>query len=291
MMDELITVESLEEIAARQPMLTCTRATREWLSILFIVKGNGKCVHQGELLILEGKTVYTGFGNCFQQFDIGKETIGYLLGVNPKKLATSFESINVVYEELFTINRPCIHLDAESAEEVNWIVTRILRGVRSRERYNIEIVHKYVSLLLLYLKAQLRDKLVLVSMNRKGMLLKGFFSLLEDAFMTAKTVDYYADKLCVTAKHLTNVIKTESGYPTSYHINQRIVLEAKRMATASGACLKQIAYELGYEDVSAFSKLFKRVAGETFSNYRCNLKFGYAKLEKVSRSEGNRDII
>jgi len=72
--------------------------------------------------------------------------------------------------------------------------------------------------------------------------------------------------------------------------NQRIVLEAKRMAKA-GACLKQIAYELGYEDVSAFSKLFKRVAGETFSNYRCNLKFGYAKLKKISCNESNRDII
>ena len=290
-MDEMLTVESLEEMAARQPMPAYTRSSRERLSILFIVKGNGTCVHQGQQLTLEDKTVYTGFANCFQQFDIGKGTIGYLLGFSPQKLATSFESVTVAYEELFAINRPCIRLDAESAEEMNWIVTRIVRGVRSGEKYSIEIVHKYVSILLLCLKAQLRDELVLVSMNRKGMLLKDFFSLLEDAFMTAKTVDYYADKLCVTPKHLTNVIKSESGHPTSYHINQRIVLEAKRMAKASGACLKQIAYELGYEDVSAFSKLFKRIAGETFSNYRCNLKFGYAKLEKVSHSERNRDII
>lgn len=290
-MDEIIMIESLEEIAACQPRPTCTWATKEWLSILFIVKGNGRFIHQGELLTLEDKTVYTGFANGFQQFDIGDGTIGYLLGVNLQKLATSFESVSVAYKELFANSRPCIRLDAESAEEMYWVVTRILRGVRSRGKYSIEIVHKYVSLLLLCLKAQLSDELVLVSMNRKGMLLKGFFSLLEDAFMRAKTVDYYADKLCVTAKHLTNVIKTESGYPTSYHINQRIVLEAKRMAIASGSCLKQIAYDLGYEDVSAFSKLFKRVAGETFSNYRCNLKFGYAKLEKVLHSERNRDII
>ena len=290
-MEEIIRVESLEEIAACPSMPTCTRPTKEWLSILFIVKGNGKCIYQGEPVILEDRTVYTGLANGFQQFDIGDGAIGYLLGVNLKKLATSFESVTVAYEELFTNSRSCIRLDAESAEEMNWVVTRILRGGRSRGKYSIEIVHKYVSLLLLCLKAQLSDELVLVSMNRKGMLLKGFFSLLEDAFMRAKTVDYYADKLCVTAKHLTNVIKTESGYPTSYHINQRIVLEAKRMAIASGACLKQIAYELGYEDVSAFSKLFKRVAGETFSNYRCNLKFGYAKLEKVSHNERDRGII
>jgi CheY-like chemotaxis protein/AraC-like DNA-binding protein len=117
-----------------------------------------------------------------------------------------------------------------------------------------------------------KDKLVMVSMNRKGMLIRDFFALLENAFTTAKTVDYYAGKLCVSPKHLSNVIKMESGHPTSYHINQRIVVEAKRMTQASGASLKQIAFDLGYEDVAAFSKLFKRVTGENFSTYKSHLR-------------------
>ncbi len=264
------------QITPGQPAPARTQVSNEFLSILFILKGNGRCLRHGEPLILQDNTVYTGFANCFEQVDLDEAAIGYLVSVNPRRLATSFEHVTVVYEELFAGNRPGIRLDPESAGEIHWLVTRLIKGMHSKDKYTIEFVHKYVSLLLLCLKAQLRDELVLVSMSRKGVLLKGFFSLLEDAFMKAKTVDYYADKLCVTAKHLTTVIKLESGYPTSYHINQRIVLEAKRMANVSGACLKQIAYQLGYEDVSAFSKLFKRVTGETFSNYRCNLKFGYA---------------
>ena len=104
--------------------------------------------------------------------------------------------------------------------------------------------------------------------------------------MKAKTVDYYADKLCVSPKHLTNVIKLESGYPTSYHINQRIVFEAKRIVRTSGASLKQIAYELGYEDTAAFSKLFKRVTGENFSTYKCNLKFAYRNSANPTQNHG-----
>jgi AraC family transcriptional regulator, transcriptional activator of pobA len=272
------------QITSGQLAPTRRQVTNECLSILFIGKGNGRCLRHGEPLILQENTVYTGFANCFQQFELEEAAIGYLVSVNPRKLATSFESVTVVYEELFAGNRPGIRLDPESAGEIHWLVTRIIKGMHSKDKYTLEFVQKYVSLLLLCLKAQLRDELVLVSMSRKGILLKGFFSLLEEAYMTAKTVDYYAGKLCVTAKHLTTVIKLESGYPTSYHINQRIIQEAKRIANTTGSGLKQIAYQLGYEDVSAFSKLFKRVTGETFSSYRCNLKFGYANWR-------NRNII
>ncbi|PSL43013.1 AraC-like DNA-binding protein [Chitinophaga niastensis] len=289
-LDEIVTIKLLEQISAPQTGSSYSCPIRKRLSILFIVKGSGKCLHRGEVIDLQDKTVYTGFSDCFQQFDIGEGTVGYLLGINPQNLTRVFESVTVVYEGLFATTQPCLRLDAESAEEMNWVVTRILKEAGSKEKYRMEIVHRYISLLLLYLKSQLKNELVLVSMNRKGILIKGFFALLEDAFMIAKTVDYYAGKLCVTAKHLSSVIKMESGYPTSYHINQRIVLEAKRMAQASGACLKEIAYELGYEDVSAFSKLFKRVTGETFSDYKCHLKFGFGKPEGCADRTSNKDI-
>lgn len=274
-LDEIVTIESLEEIAALQPVSTRRRKIEEHLSILFVLKGNGKCLQGGEVLVLEEKTVYTGILDCFQQFEIDEGTTGYLVAINPNKLATIFESVTIAYKRLFAVNQPCLHLDGESAEEMNWLITRILKKARSKEKYKFDIIQRYVSLLLLDLRSKIEDGLRLVSMNRKGMLIKSFFALLEDSFMMARTVDYYADKLYVSPKHLTNVIKLESGYPTSYHINARIVLEAKRIAQASGASLKQIAYKLGYEDVAAFSKLFKRVTGQNFSAYKCNLKFAF----------------
>lgn len=289
-LDEIVTIKSLAQISAPSTNSDASGSTRERLSLLFIVKGSGKCLCKGEVIDLQDKTIYTGSSDCFQQFEIGEGTVGYLLGINPQNLARVFESVAVLYEGLFATNRPCFSLDTESAEEINWVVTRILKEAKSKEPYRTDIAHRYVSLLLLYLKSQLKNELVCVSMNRKGILIKGFFALLEEAFMIAKTVDYYAGKLCVTAKHLSSVIKMESGYPTSYHINQRIVLEAKRMAQASGACLKEIAYELGYEDVSAFSKLFKRVTGQTFSDYKCHLKFGFGKLEALSARTRDKHI-
>ena len=276
----MITIASLEELASRQTLTPDTRMIRERLSILFMAKGSGRCRQGGEVLVLTGKTVYTGGSDCFRQFELEKDAAGYLIAVDPEKLGTIFEGVTISYKDLFALNGLCLPLDDESVEEMNWLVTRIVKKAGSKENYKLEIVQKYVSLLMLQLKSKIKDELVQVSMSRKGMLIKDFFSLLEDTFMKAKTVDYYAGKLCVSPKHLTNVIKLESGHPTSYHINQRIVFEAKRIARTSGASLKQIAYELGYEDAAAFSKLFKRVTGENFSSYKCNLKFAFRNTAK-----------
>ena len=144
--DEIVTIESLEEIVALQPVSTRRRTIGERLSILFVLKGNGRCLQGGEVLVLEEKTVYTGILDCFQQFEIEEGATGYLVAIDPNKLGTIFESVTIAYQRLFAVNQPCLRLDGESAEEMNWLVTKILIKARSKEKYKIDIVQKYVSL-------------------------------------------------------------------------------------------------------------------------------------------------
>ena len=287
---EIVTIIPLGEIAHLREISYCKYSNKERLSILFIVKGGGKCRQGGTVIGLQDKTAYTGMANCFQDFELEEGTIGYLVSINPHTLETVLGGVSVAFRVLFQIRRPCIRLDTELVEEMHWLMTRILKKGRSKEPQRVDIVIKYVSLLLLHLHGEIADELCVVSMNRKGMLIKEFFTLLEEGFMTARTVDYYADKLCVSPKHLTSVMKMESGYSTSYHISQRIVLEAKRMLQTTGANLKQIAYELGYEDVAAFSKLFKRVTGENFTAYKCNLTIAFGKPDRFLDTRRNNAI-
>jgi AraC-like DNA-binding protein len=59
-----------------------------------------------------------------------------------------------------------------------------------------------------------------------------------------------------------------SGYSASYHIQQRLVQEAKRLAVYNNASLKMVAYTLGFDDLSHFSRFFKHAAGINFSEYK-----------------------
>ncbi|GLU55228.1 hypothetical protein Dfri01_46890 [Dyadobacter frigoris] len=97
---------------------------------------------------------------------------------------------------------------------------------------------------------------------------KKFSLLLEKNYTTRKTVSDYAGILAVSPNYLSEVTRKATGYPPSYHIQQRIVLEAKRLARSSTLRMKEIAVHLGFNDYSHFSKFFKLNTGICFSDYK-----------------------
>jgi AraC-like DNA-binding protein len=101
-----------------------------------------------------------------------------------------------------------------------------------------------------------------------GGLLARFGHLLEQRFRTCKSVASYARELCVTPNHLSERIRQETGRPASEHIRQRVMQEARHLLAAPDVQLKQVAYELGFEDTAHFGKLFKRCHGMSFSAFR-----------------------
>jgi len=152
MNDEIVKVEALS---------AGTRSKKEGLSILFIEKGSGTCLRGHEVLHLEENMVYTGVSDCFQQFELVEDTTGYLVAIDPDKLGTKFETETLAYKSLFSIHRLSLRLDAESAEEMSWLMTRIIKKTRSKEKYRTEIIQNYVGLLMLHLRCELQDDLVL----------------------------------------------------------------------------------------------------------------------------------
>jgi len=103
--------------------------------------------------------------------------------------------------------------------------------------------------------------------DRSG-LASRFFGLLEKNFANRKMVSDYARELSVTPNYLNESVKKASGFSASYHIQQRIILEAKRKAAYVRKSMKEIAYDLGFDDISHFSKYFKKVSGVSFSDFK-----------------------
>lgn len=95
-----------------------------------------------------------------------------------------------------------------------------------------------------------------------------FRQLLEQNFRRWHAVSTYAETLAVTPGHLNELVKQASGRSAKQLIQDRLMLEARRAAWFSQASLKEIAYELGFEDPAYFSRLFKRCSGQSFSDFR-----------------------
>jgi AraC family transcriptional activator of pobA len=106
------------------------------------------------------------------------------------------------------------------------------------------------------------------AVGQKQDLVIRFKRLVFEKHKELKKVKAYASLIHITPLYLNEAVKEITGFPASYWINQEILLEAKRRLYYTSGDVKQIAYELGYEDHAYFSRFFKKHTGITASGFR-----------------------
>ena len=84
----------------------------------------------------------------------------------------------------------------------------------------------------------------------------------------SESVSYYADKMFLTAKHLSTVVKEISGKTAGEWIDSLVVLEAKALLKSSEMSIQEIADELHFANQSFFGKYFKHHTGMSPKEYR-----------------------
>lgn len=94
--------------------------------------------------------------------------------------------------------------------------------------------------------------------NKYDFLTLGFLKLVSKHFASQHTIDFYAESLCISVKHLTRVVKEKIGKTPHQIICNEIVHRAMEMLEDERISVGQIAEELHFSDQAAFSKFFKK---------------------------------
>ena len=102
--------------------------------------------------------------------------------------------------------------------------------------------------------------------------IKTFELVLENNFKKEKAPSFYASQLAITLKHLNRICNEMLQKTTTEVITARIILEAKRMLMDKKFTVNEIATELGYDDYSYFTRLFKKHTGMTSTDFRISKK-------------------
>lgn len=105
-------------------------------------------------------------------------------------------------------------------------------------------------------------------LSKQYQLVYKFKKLVEDQFLTLKTVQEYADALFISSKYLTEIVKSETGQNALHVIHNRLYLEAQYLLSSSGLSIKEIAERLNFDNSSHFSRFFKRFAGSNPSEFK-----------------------
>ena len=99
-----------------------------------------------------------------------------------------------------------------------------------------------------------------------------FQELLESHIYSMKNVSSYANLMNLSPYQLNTITKSLVGKTCSEMIQQQVILEAKRLLMSTTYQVREIAYELGYDDIPYFNRLFKKHTASSPSNFRNNYK-------------------
>lgn len=104
--------------------------------------------------------------------------------------------------------------------------------------------------------------------SRYEELTEHFFLLLFDHYKEERNVSFYADKICITPKHLSVILKETTGHPVNSWIDDTVIMGAKSLLKSTSFTVLQISEELNFPTASYFGRFFKRLTGMTPLEYR-----------------------
>ena len=110
-----------------------------------------------------------------------------------------------------------------------------------------------------------------VRMTYQQELCERFITLVSENYKEKREIGYYANKLCVSNKYLSSLLKQETGLTALQWIEKYVVLYAKSCLSSTSMTVQQISYELFFPSQSVFGKYFKRVEGISPKQYRQSL--------------------
>ena len=167
------------------------------------------------------------------------------------------------------LNSQIISFDSDSRQRVK-ILFEILNKIlhSDNDQKDAEIILAHLNSLLTefnnaYFKSIAKEKL---GTNKLSKYIE--FKIAVETHLTEQhSIHTIADNLSVTTNSLYNIVKEFSGVSPKEFITNRLMLEAQRKLFYSETSVKELAYELGFNDPDYFSRLFKKVTGQTIAGF------------------------
>ena len=180
----------------------------------------------------------------------------FLLEYNPEKVWASKAFV-------FIKKNPVFHLDDRSKAMIEYNFIQIKRRLSEPHLFQREILGKQLQIFLLDLWEIYKNAMESIhpTDNNTALLFTRFMNMLPAYSKTEREVNFYADKLCVSAKYLSEVVKKSSGHPTSYWINGYAMQEILSLLKQPNLTFAEISNQMNFYNPAHFTRFVKNQTG------------------------------
>ncbi|KQM51659.1 helix-turn-helix domain-containing protein [Chryseobacterium sp. Leaf201] len=206
----------------------------------------------------------------------GKNPSGWMLMIHPDFLWNTVMAVAIRKYEFFDYSvHEALFLSADEEIKVLQIIENIKEEYQSNiDRFSQNIIISQLETLLNYSERFYqrqfitRHKASHQLLERLEILLNDYFEADDFPVKGLPSVQFLSEKLNMSSKYMSSVLKTLTGRTTQQHIHEKLIEKAKEKLSTTPLSVSEIAYELGFEHSQSFSKLFKSKAGVSPVEFR-----------------------
>ena len=174
----------------------------------------------------------------------------------------------------FRVNTHIANLNGESVRKVTTFFDALLAGHYSQERskyMELSLRHLFCAMIYCISDAILdnsADMPTLGVKERSSEYFEKLMNLLSEHYKEQRNVEFYAEKMHISSKHLSRVIRNFTGKSVHQWIDEFVALEIKNLLKYSNMSIQQISYTLNFPNPSFMGQYFKRITGLTPGEYK-----------------------
>ncbi len=181
----------------------------------------------------------------------------------------------LIDRSMFILKSPCFILNEEEKKVAKEYLKLAREVLRSSLRYKRECISSLLSSIF-YLAGGMMEQRISESgavsdmrtSDSSKVIFDRFINLVTEHHMTERGMAFYADRLCITPKYLSKLVKNATGQSAPEWIDAYVILEAKNMLKYSDLPVKEVVSRLNFPNSSSFHKFFKAKTGMTPVQYR-----------------------
>lgn len=240
--------------------------------VLFITKGQGHHYIDFQAYPYKKGSILFLTKGQIQAWDVNEANDGFIIVFSEAFIQKSLGFSQILqYYRLFNyqLYSPVFQLDHQLYQDFLDIILKIEKEFYEQNDFAKE---KIIGALMtfLFLKAERLTRQTSLPTNNESYqkLFIDFKNLLFKNYQNNRNADYYADNLGVSYKHLNTVCKTIINQTAKEFINTFLILEIKRILISSNISIKELTYQMGFDEPTNFVKFFKNKVQQTPAQFR-----------------------
>ena len=255
-------------IHARKPHI------HSFYQIIWFAKGQGKHFVDFNAFEVTPNSFFLISKDQIHFFDDNKNYEGIIIHFNEEFLIDSENDIDVFLKySIFNDfeSEPFFRTSKDTVKKFHDLISQLQQEIAAHETFaHKEYLRHLLKLFLISIqRIGKRNTFNNLSVNNNSHLTFLKFRKLVDAnFKKVQTVGEYAALLNISSKTLTNHSKESADKTPLEIINERIILEGKRLISHSSLNINEIGFQLGFDDPSYFIKYFKKQTGKSPGDFR-----------------------